>query len=162
MVNVRLPPSPLMSMSTGTHKVSAIGLWKKHSFARHLSANFEIREAGSGHWKDQRHRDKCLFHRHWYDPIPYHFMLSCRLILCNIMSCYAARCGVRGTGSLVGWRIGSRTKEVWGSNPSLGGLWVSPFQVSGGVSTLQWTTQGIPSGSKRLLRGKRYVNITNK
>ena len=56
-------------------------------------------------------------------------------------------------------RIGSQMQEVWGSNPRLGGLRVDPFQVSGGMSTLQSrasglqsTTQGIPSGSKILLR----------
>ena len=45
-------------------------------------------------------------------------------------------------------------QEVWGSNPRLGRLRVNPFQVSGGMSTLQSsasdlqsTTQGIPSRS---------------
>ena len=27
-------------------------------------SNFEIRGAGSGHRKHQRHRDECFFHRH--------------------------------------------------------------------------------------------------
>ena len=60
-----------------------------------------------------------------------------------------------GTYSSVGRRIGSRMQEVWGSNPRLDGSRVSPFQVSGGISTLQSrasglqsTTQGIPSGPK--------------
>ena len=49
----RTPPTPLMSMFTDMRKVSAIGLWNKHLFVLaavgHLSANFEIRGAGSGH-----------------------------------------------------------------------------------------------------------------
>ena len=59
-----------MSMFTDRCKVSAIGLWNKHLFVSaavgHLSDNFEIRGARSGHWKHQHHRDECLFHRHRY------------------------------------------------------------------------------------------------
>ena len=35
----------------------------------YLGANFEIKGAGSGHRKHQRHRDECLFHRHRYKCI---------------------------------------------------------------------------------------------
>ena len=58
----------------------------------------------------------------------------------------------RSTYSSVGR---TQVQEVRGSNPTLGGLWVSPFQVSGGMGTpqsrasgLQSTMQGIPSGPK--------------
>ena len=47
-------------------------------------------------------------------------------------------------------------QEVRGSNHRLGGVWVSQFQASGGISTLQSrasvlksTTQGIPSGPQK-------------
>ena len=46
-------------------------------------------------------------------------------------------------------------QEVWGSDPRLGGLRVSPLRASEGIGTLQSgasglqsTTQGIPSGPK--------------
>ena len=55
-------------------------------------------------------------------------------------------------------------QEVQGSNPRLGGLRVSQFQVFGGISTLQSrasglqsTTQGSPSGPKRLLRVQKQA-----
>ena len=66
----RTPPSPLMSMFTDIRKVSAIGLWNKHSLllaaVGQLSANFEIRGAGSRLSKHKRHRDERLFHRNRY------------------------------------------------------------------------------------------------
>ena len=46
-------------MFTDMGKVSAIGLWSKRSLlaaAGHLCVNIEIRWAGSGLWKHQRHR----------------------------------------------------------------------------------------------------------
>ena len=53
-------------------------------------------------------------------------------------------------------------QEFWGLNPTLGGLWVNPFQISARISTLQSkasglqsTMQGIPAGPKRLLRIKQ-------
>ena len=76
-------------------------------------------------------------------------------------------CYVAPTSQLL--RIGSQMQEVWGSNPRLGGLGVSPFKGSGGISALQArasglqsSRQGIPSGPKRLLRFKRADNARAK
>ena len=101
-------------------------------------------------------------------------VLSC-VTSCRIVSCHSAR-DVRGLVPPGGHRSVHRFKPVcmhacihtgmyayvWGSNPRLGGLRVSPLQVSGGMSTLQSrasglqsTTQGIPSGPKGLLRVKQ-------
>ena len=52
------------------------------------------------------------------------------------------------TDSSVGYRIGSQMQEVWGSNPSLGGLRMNPFQVSGGISTLQSRASGLQSSTQ--------------
>ena len=68
----------------------------------------------------------------------------------------------------VGQRIGSRMREVRGSNPRLGGSRVLQFQVSGGMGTLQSvssglqsTTQGIPSGPKDSSESKnRFAQAT--
>ena len=66
----RTPPSPTMSMFTDMGNLSATGLWNKLSCllaaVGYLGVNSEIREAGSGHWKHQRHRDECLLDRHRY------------------------------------------------------------------------------------------------
>ena len=45
-------------------------------------------------------------------------------------------------------------QEVWGPNPRLGGLRANPFQVSGGISTLQSRApcRETPSGSKKTPR----------
>ena len=66
--------------------------------------------------------------------------------------------------SSVGSRIDSQMQEVRGSNPRLGGLGVSPFQASGGMSTLQSSAsglhssaQGIPFGPNILLRVKHKI-----
>ena len=77
----RTPPTSLDFDARDTRKVGAIGSWNKLSFllgvTGHPSANFEIRGAGSGHWKHQRHRDDCSCRRHRYctapcDLWPYH------------------------------------------------------------------------------------------
>ena len=54
-----------------------------------------------------------------------------------------------GTYSSVGRRIGSRMQEVPGPNPRLGGLRVSQFQASGGISTLQSRASGLQSTTQR-------------
>ena len=51
----------------------------------HLSANFERR---SGHWKHQRRRDECLFHRHRY-RLSVNSALVLRVAECQTM------CGLR-------------------------------------------------------------------
>ena len=51
-------------------------------------------------------------------------------------------------------RIGSQMQEVWDSNPTLGGLWVSQFQASGGISALQSRASGLQSTTKGKLADK--------
>ena len=65
---------------------------------------------------------------------------------------------------------GSQIQEVRGSKSQAGGvtgLRVSPFQVSGGMSTLQsrasglqCATEGIPSGPNKLLRVKQQSSLS--
>ena len=59
------------------------------------------------------------------------------------MPCDAMR-SESGTNSSVGSRIGSQMQEVWGSNPTLAGLRVSPFKASGRIGTLQSRALPLP------------------
>ena len=83
-VSDSLPPPECLCSRTCA-KVSAIGLWNKHSFVLaalgHLSANFEIRGAGSGPSKHKRHRDESLFHRHRNRPN--HFLYKVADAICT-------------------------------------------------------------------------------
>ena len=51
-------------------------------------------------------------------------------------------------------RIGSQMQEVLGSNRTLGGLWVSQFQASGGISALPSRAPGLQSTTKGKLADK--------